>query len=130
MELTALKNFTHIAGSSIMVMDNLKKDRPELFNESGSMDYKAFEKDIRPLYPVQIRHDKNSISFSLGEDFDSDCSVETMIEASRMLIHKFNEKQPNERLRFAAQHLADAIYSLEQRKKDRVRRQVEGTSKP
>lgn len=65
MALETLKGVTEIGGFPIVVMDELREKFPDKFNESGSMDYEWFEKDIRPNYFVYIRHDKNSISFTL-----------------------------------------------------------------
>lgn len=65
MALSTLKGVTEIGGFPIVVMDELREKFPDKFNESGSMDYKWFEKDIRPNYFIYIRHDKNSISFTL-----------------------------------------------------------------
>lgn len=49
-----------------IIMDNLKKQHPEKFNESGAMDYKWFEAEVRPNYNCFIRLDVNSVSFSFG----------------------------------------------------------------
>lgn len=53
-----------IKGHSVIVMDDLKKEMPHLFNESGAMDYAKFETDIRPRFPIQVRLDKQSIAFT------------------------------------------------------------------
>lgn len=47
-----------------VVMDDLKNKFPEKFNESGAMDYKWFEAEIRPNHNTFIRKDVESISFS------------------------------------------------------------------
>ena len=65
MALETLKGVGEIGGFSLVVMDELREKFPEKFNSSGQMDYKGFEKDIRPTNFVYVRHDVNSISFTL-----------------------------------------------------------------
>lgn len=48
----------------VIVMDKLREQYPEKFNESGAMDYKWFEADIRPNYNCFIRLDVKSVAFS------------------------------------------------------------------
>lgn len=48
----------------MIIMDKLKEEYPGKFNESGAMDYKWFEQDIRPNYNCFIRLDVKSIAFS------------------------------------------------------------------
>lgn len=48
----------------VIVMDKLREQYPEKFNESGAMDYKWFEADIRPNYNCFIRLDVSSLAFS------------------------------------------------------------------
>ena len=67
MALETLKGIRIIQGEPVIHMDDLRKKHPEMFNESGQMDYARFEKEIRPQYPIQIRHDKNLISFYYPE---------------------------------------------------------------
>jgi len=48
MALETLQGVTELGGFKVVVMDELRAKFPEKFNESGSMDYKWFEADIRP----------------------------------------------------------------------------------
>lgn len=48
----------------LLVMDKLREQHPEKFNESGAMDYTWFEKDVRPNYNCFVRLDVKSVSFS------------------------------------------------------------------
>lgn len=134
MALKTLQFTEEIGGFKVIIMDDLKKTHPEMFGESGAMDYKRFEEEIRPKYPIQIRHDKNSISFTIQDGPIKDngvngCQVDTMIEAARDIIVGLNIKTPCAHNRFAVQALDEALYALAQRKKDRVKRGVEGTNK-
>jgi len=65
MALETLKNTQQIGGFKILVMDNLRNQFPEKFNESGAMDWQWFEKNIRPNCFIYLREDKNSLSFTL-----------------------------------------------------------------
>ena len=42
MALETLKGIKEIGGFDVIVMDDLKKERPEVFNEDSSMNYKIF----------------------------------------------------------------------------------------
>ena len=65
MALETLKNVKEIGGFSVVIMDELRNKFPEKFNESGGMDYKWFESEIRPNNFIYVRQDVNSISFTL-----------------------------------------------------------------
>ena len=65
MALETLLNVEEIGGFKVISMEELREKYPEKFNESGAMDWEWFEKEIRPNYFIYIRHDKNSISFTL-----------------------------------------------------------------
>lgn len=67
----------------ILVMDDLRRDHPEMFREGGGMDWKRFEKDFRPKYPIQIRRDKKSISFTFGENA---CGLEHVSQLIGMIL--------------------------------------------
>lgn len=133
MALETLQNVEVIGGFKVICMDELREKYPEKFNESGAMDYKWFEKEIRPFHFVYIRHDKNSISFTLQngpikEVGVNGCQVDTLIHAARTIIEGLNAKYPSKWNDIAIQNLWNAIYALEDRKQDREARGVEGTS--
>jgi hypothetical protein len=65
MALQTLKGIKKLGKFDVVVMDELRALHPEKFNESGAMDYHWFEKDIRPHNFVYVRHDVNSLSFTL-----------------------------------------------------------------
>lgn len=131
MALETLKDVKEIGGFPVAVMDDLKKTNPELFGESGAMDYKVFEKEFRPKYPVQIRHDKNSISFTIQngpvkENGVNGCMVDTLIHAAKHIIEGLNKKFPCRENACAITKLDEAIHWLDARTKDREKRGVEG----
>jgi hypothetical protein len=114
-------------------MDELREKFPEKFNESGAMDYKWFEKEIRPNNFVYVRHDVNSISFTLqngaiNENGVNGCQVETIIHAAMVIIKGLNEKFHSPHNDNAIDYLYDAICELEARTAERKARGVEGTS--
>lgn len=133
MALETLKEIKEIGGFKVVVMDQLKEEFPEMFNEAGAMDYARFEKEIRPNFPIQIRHDKNSISFTIQngpikENGINGCQVDTLMEAAHLIITKLNEKFPSEYNSRALVSLHEALHHLAARKIDRERRNVEGKS--
>jgi hypothetical protein len=155
MALETLKGVKEIGGFKAIVMDELKEQFPEKFNESGAMDYKWFESDIRPNHFVYIRNDVNSISFTIQngpikENGVNGCQVDTIIEAAKLIIEGLNKQFPcrenalvvtkliieglNKQFpcrenALVVTKLDEALHWLEHRKKDRDKRAVEGLSK-
>lgn len=133
MALETLKNVKEIGGFQVVVMDDLRNQFPEKFNESGAMDYKWFEKDIRPNNFIYIRQDVNSLSFTIQngpikENGVNGCQVDTVIETVKMIIEGLNSRYPCRENSVAITKLDEALMWLEKRTKDRNNRGVEGTS--
>lgn len=85
------------------------------------------------FFPIIIDHKKNIISFKIQsgpikENGVNGCQVDTLIHASREIIHKLNKKFPCDENTLALAALDIAICELNKRKKDREQRGVEGTS--
>ena len=134
MALETLKDVKEIDGFNVVIMDDLREKFPEKFNESGSMDYKWFEKDIRPHNFVYVRNDVNSISFTLQngpikENGVNGCQVDTIIQAAFTIIEGLNDKFPCEENRRCLNNLGLALIELKDRKKNRESRGVEGSNK-
>jgi hypothetical protein len=134
MALNTLKGVTEIGGYPVIVMDELREKFPHKFNESGSMDYKWFEEEIRPNYFVYVRHDVNSISFTLqsapiGEVGVNGCQVDTLIDAARLILVGLNKEERSKYTELAINKLEMALHWLGERTKNRQQRGVEGTSK-
>lgn len=77
-------------GFNVVIMDDLRNLYPDKFNESGGMDYKWFESEIRPYKHIYIRKDVNSISFTLQRGSSEDvgvngCSILSMLEAIKQI---------------------------------------------
>lgn len=134
MALETLKDVDMIDGFNVVVMDELREKYPEKFNESGAMDYKWFEADIRPHNFIYVRHDKNSLSFTIQngpikESGVNGCQVDTIIAAARTIIDGLNSKFPCRENSMAITKLDEALMWLNKRKIDRESRGVEGYSK-
>jgi len=130
--LETLKGVEEIGGFKVVDMDTLRDQYPEKFNESGAMDYKWFEADIRPHDFIYVRHDVNSISFNLQngpvkEKGVNGCQVDTMIAAAKLILEGLNKNIPCRENAVAITKLDEALMWLEKRKKDREKRNVEGT---
>lgn len=133
MSIETLKNVEKIGQFKLIDMGKLKEEYPEKFNESGAMDYKWFEKDIRPFNFIYVRHDVSSLSFTIQngpikENGVNGCQVDTIVEAAKIIIEGLNKKFPCRENAMVITKLDEAIMWLDKRKKDREKRQVEGTS--
>lgn len=133
MALETLKDVSHLGGYAVLEMDSLRERYPDKFNESGGMDYKWFEEEIRPEYFVYLRHDKNSISFTIQngpvkENGINGCQVDTIIEAAKAILVGLDRQLPNIHTQQAILDLDRALQNLNTRTIDRTDRGVEGTS--
>lgn len=133
MALETMKNLKEVNGEKIVVMDDLRDQFPEKFNESGAMDYKWFEKDIRPHSFIYVRHDVNSISFTIQngpikEVGKNGCQVTDVIAVAKHIIEELNKKFPCRENSMTITKLDEALMWQEKRTKDRETRGVEGKS--
>lgn len=134
MALETLKGVKKIGEFDLVVMDELREKYPEKFNESGAMDYKWFEADIRSHNFVYVRHDVGSLSFTIQngpikEVGVNGCQVDTVIEAAKIIIEGLNAKFPCRENSMVITKLDEALMWLKKRKADREARGVEGLSK-
>lgn len=133
MALETLNNLKEVNGFKVVVMDELRTKYPEKFNESGAMDYKWFEKDIRPFNFIYVRHDVNSLSFTLQngpvkEKGVNGCQITDVIEVAKHMITELNEKFPCPENENTITFLGLALEWQKRRTTDRLNRGVEGTS--
>lgn len=134
MALGTLKGIEQIGGFKVVVMDELREKFPEKFNESGAMDYKWFEAEIRPNAFVYVRNDMNSLSFTIQngpvkEHGINGCQVDTVIEVAKLIIEGLNKNFPCRENAMAITKLDEALLWLMKRKLDREKRGVEGINK-
>lgn len=132
--IETLKDVQRIGGFAVIVMDDLRKTHPEMFRPDGSMHYHLFEKEIRPKNFIYIRHDTNSLSFTLQNGTVKNaglngCQVDTIIEAAAVMLRGLNDKLPCEENRIAIEKLHESLMWLNRRRKNRTARGVEGTEK-
>lgn len=132
--LETMKGIKEINGEKVVVMDELREEFPEKFNESGSMDYKWFEKDIRPHNFIYVRHDVNSLSFTLQngpvkEVGKNGCQVTDVIAVAKHIIEELNKKFPCRENAMTITKLDEALMWQKKRTDDREARKVEGLNK-
>lgn len=134
MALETLNEVRKINGETIIHMDDLRSEHPERFTETGAMDHKWFEETIRPHNFIYVRHDKNSLAFTLQngpikEVGKNGCQVVDVIAVAKKILEGLHEKYPSEYNMRTIDALETAIYWQEKRTKDREARGVEGLSK-
>ena len=135
MALETLRGIKKIGGFSVVDMVAMKEERPDMFRPDGSMHYPVFEKDIRPTNFIYVRHDVNSLSFTLQDGPIKEvgvngCQVDTVIEAAKVMLEGLNKQFPCRENAITITKLDEALHWLEHRRKDRETRRVEGTSRP
>lgn len=134
MALETLKGVESVGGYEVVTMDTLREQYPEKFTESGQMDWHWFESEIRPNKFIYVRHDKNSLSFTLQngpvkEVGKNGCQVQTIVETAKVMLEGLNKQFPCRENALAITKLEEAVMWLEARTKNREARGVEGLSK-
>jgi len=130
--INTLKDVKEINGKVICVMDDLRKEYPEKFNESGAMDYKWFESEIRPNFNIFLRHDVDSLSFNMltkpvseGGDLKK-CQLTELITTGLIMLQYLNAKFPCRENAITITKLEEALMWQKKRTENRVSRNVEG----
>lgn len=82
---------------------------------------------------VRVNHAANAIGFKIQdgpvkEKGVNGCQVDTMIEASRLILEGLNKNVPSHETSLAIKSLKEAEMWLEKRRINRTERGVEGTS--
>lgn len=133
--INTLKDVKEINGKKICVMDDLRVQYPDKFNESGAMDYKWFESEIRPNFNIFLRHDVDSLSFNMltkpaseGGDLNR-CQWSDLVSVGLEQLKYLNAKFPCKENAVAITHIETALLWNEARTKDRTKRNVEGQDK-
>lgn len=133
--LRTLRKLASVDGEKIIHMDDLRDQHPEKFTESGQMDWKWFEKEIRPNYFIYARHDKNSLSFTLQngpvkENGKNGCQVNSLISLAKTILIGLNDELPCKENVVCINSLDQALLQLDRRTVDRTSREVQGTNAP
>lgn len=134
--INSLKHLKQINGKKIIHMDELRERFPQHFNpESGQMDYKWFEKEIRPNYNIYIRHDVDSLTFNIltkpaseGGDLKR-CQWSDLVAVGLEQLKYLNKKFPCRENSLAITKIEEALMWNNARTKDRISRGVEGFNK-
>lgn len=134
MALETMSGVKEINGEKVVVMDELREQFPEKFNQSGAMDWQWFETEIRPHAFIYVRHDKSSISFTIQngpikEAGKNGCQVTDMIAVAKHMIEELNKKYPCRENSMTVTKLDEALMWQKKRTEDREKRGVEGLSK-
>ncbi len=134
MALETLRDVKEINGEKIVIMDDLREMFPERFGPTGAMDHEWFEKIIRPANFIYVRHDKNSLAFTIQngpikEVGKNGCQVEDVIAVAKHIVEELNKKYPCRENSMMITKLDEAIMWSKKRTADRQARQVEGLSK-
>ena len=120
-------------GGVIIDMMELKEEHPERFNKFGQMDYKWFESEVRPYYNVYVRHDVNSISFTMmtkpASEGGKGCQFTDLIEVALHQLKYLNNKIPCRENSLTITKLEEALMWQKKRTEDRINRNVEGINK-
>jgi len=133
--INTLKDVKAINGKPICVMDDLREKYPEKFNESGSMNYKWFEENIRPNFNIFLRHDVDSLSFNMLTKPDSEggnlerCQSVDLISTGLIMLKYLNNKFPCKENAITITKLEEALMWQNKRTEDRLLRGVEGENK-
>ncbi len=133
MVMNTIRELKEINGKPILHMDDLAKKYPEHFNkESGQMDYKWFEKEIRPNFHIYARHDVDSLTFNMltkpaseGGDLNR-CQLVDLISVAKHMIEYLNKDYPCRENAMTITKLDEALMWQTKRTADRVARNVEG----
>ena len=133
MALETLKGIKTINGEHIVDMVALKDTHPEMFRPDGSMHYHLFEQMIRPHNFIYVRHDVNSLSFTIQngpikEVGKNGCQVEDIIAVAKTIVEGLQAKFPCRENAMMITKLDEAIMWSKKRTADRQARGVEGKS--
>lgn len=134
MALETLKGVKRVGTENIVCMDDLRESHPEMFRPDGSMHYHMFEEKIRPHNFIYVRHDVNSLSFTIQngpikEVGKNGCQVSDIIAVAKHIIEELNKKFPSRENAMTITKLDEALLWQAKRTMDREARGVEGLSK-
>lgn len=129
MALETLKGVEKIDGFGVIDLDTARLDSA-FFDADAKFDWEKFDKH-RENFPISICHSQNMISFKIQkgpikEVGVNGCQVDTIIAAVLRIIEGLNEKFPCAENGKAMEHLAKALEALNDRKNNRIARNVEG----
>lgn len=142
MALETLKGISNIDGLDVVDIVKLKEETLKDSSEgrkrqerckNGEPWYRFFEREIRPHKFCYVRHDVNSLSFTIQngpikENGVNGCQVTDILKVCLQIYSGLNAKFPCKENAMTITKLQEAIMWQEERTKDRTVRGVEGTS--
>lgn len=120
-----------------MALETLKKVKQiggfDVSHISNSLGITRLHELNKSCFVVHVE-EWNALYFKLQngpikEVGENGCQVDTIIEAAKIMLQGLNQKYPCRENGYAIDELNGALYWLQQRKKDRINRGVEGLSK-
>ncbi len=131
----SLVNVTHIDGNELVDIVKLKEKVSEDYSD-GIMPLQLaqwFEDHVRPHKHIYVRHDVDSISFTMMTEPASEggkgCQFTALIETALIMLQSLNKRYPCMENSITITKLQEALFWQEQRTKDRLQRGVEGHNK-
>ena len=130
MALGTLENVKEINDVKIINLDQAKQ--MSIFKINGLFDWNAFD-EYRKDHPISVSHSTNMISFKIQdgpikEVGKNGCQVADMIAVARHIINELNIKYPCRENAMTITKLDEALMWQAERTRNRVERNVEGTS--
>jgi len=130
MALGTLENVKEINGVKIINLDQAKQ--MFIFKINGAFDWDSFD-EYRKNHPVSVSHSTNMISFKIQDGPIKEaglngCQVGDMIAVARHIINELNIKYPCRENAMTITKLDEALMWQAERTRNRVERNVEGTS--
>lgn len=130
--INSIKSLESVScGGDIVDMLALKDKYPEKFSkDDGQMDYNWFETEIRPNYNVYVRHDVDSISFTMmtkpASEGGKGCQLTDLVEIALTQLKYFNAKFPCVENEHTIKRWEEGLEWQKRRTADRELREVEG----
>lgn len=113
-QLETLKGIDEIGGYKIADMQKLAAENSEFYLKSGQINWKWFEKNIRPTHFIMFRPDVNSLTFTLRKDDVgiTGCEIDALIQVAKTLLEGVNKNNPNHERESAISKLDEVICQL------------------
>lgn len=116
--------FTHLGtslvdGHQIIDMNVLKEQYPDKFEESGAMDWKWFEAEIRPNRFIYYRPDKHSISFTMQSQDGkvNGCSISAILETAKLMLESYQYSNKCREISKAITKLDECLMWIDKRRR-------------
>lgn len=133
--IESLVNVTHIDGHEVVDIVKLKEKVGAAYSD-GILPLQWaqwFEEHVRPYKNIYVRHDVDSLSFTMMtapvSEGGNGCQFTALIETALIMLQSLNKRYPCRENSLTITKLQEALFWQEQRTKDRLQRGVEGYNK-